>query len=86
MKNNSLIPKLGCGQCSVIFAEVNTGIVLTPEGKYHIGQTDCFLMFNSVDEALAFTRSYIEQHPEIKCSIYDENGNHIKLIKKQMGG
>lgn len=32
MKEDPLIPTLNHGQRSVVFSEVNTGILLTPEG------------------------------------------------------
>ena len=83
MKTRALVPKLDRGQCSVIFAEVNTGIVLTPEGERHIGQAECYSVFNSEDEATAFAQAYVEKHPTIECSIYDGNGNHMKLFRKQ---
>jgi hypothetical protein len=75
------VPKLKNRQCSVIFAEVNTGIVLTPAGERHVGQAECYSIFNSVEEALAFAQTYVERHPTVECSIYDENGTHLKLIK-----
>jgi hypothetical protein len=83
MKKETLIPKLDRGQRSVVFAEVNTGILLTPEGKWHTGQAKCYRVFNSEDEAATFAQAYIEQHPTIECSIRDENGNHIKFFRKQ---
>jgi hypothetical protein len=83
MKKENLTPKLKQGQCSVVFAEVNTGILLTPEGERHIGQAKCYKSFNSEDEATVFAQCYVKQHPTVECSVRDENGNHIKFVRKE---
>jgi hypothetical protein len=80
--NNYLMPKLETGQRSVIFAETQTGILLTPEGQRHIGQGEFYKVFNSEDEATAFAEAYVAKHPAIECSIRDENGEHLKLFRK----
>ena len=85
MKKEPLIPKLDRGQRSVVFAEVNTGILLTPEGERHRGQEKFYRVFNSEDEATSFAQAYVEQHPTIECSIQDENGNHVKFLRKKQG-
>ena len=80
---NSFIPKLTSGQRAVIFAEVDTGILLTPAGQRHTGVETCYKIFNSEEEAVVFAKIYVEEHPKIECSIRDENGNHIKFVTKQ---
>jgi hypothetical protein len=82
MNSKSLIPKLTSGQRAVIFAEVDTGILLTPDGQRHTGVETCYKLFNSEEEALSFAKAYVEEHPKIECSIRDENGNHIRFISK----
>ncbi len=83
MKKQSLLPKLDRGQRSVVFAEVETGILLTAEGERHVGQAKCYRVFNSEGEAIAFAQTYVERHPTIECSIRDENGSHLKFLRKQ---
>jgi hypothetical protein len=83
MKEKSLIPKLKTGQRAIVFAEANTGILLTPQGERHIGQAPCYKVLDSEDEATAFARAYVDQHPTIECSIRDEDGKHLQFIRKQ---
>jgi hypothetical protein len=86
MKQESLIPKLEAGQRAVLFAERNTGILLLPTGERHVGQADCYRVFNSEDEAVAFAHAYLEQNPSIESSIRDENGNPVRLVRKESRG
>ena len=83
MNDKFSIPKLNCGQRSIVFAETSTGILLTPNGERHIGQEECYTVFDSEEEATAFARRFVEEHPAIECSIRDENGNHIKFLRKE---
>lgn len=83
MSEPLLIPKLAPGQRSVVFAEVSTGILLTFEGKRNINSTVYYRVFNSEQEAIAFAREYVEQHPAVECSIRDEEGEHIMFLRKE---
>ena len=83
MNQNSLIPKLKTGQRSVVFAEINTGILLTFRGERYTGQAACYRIFNSESEAIAFARVYIGQHPKTECSIRDEEGKHLQFIRNE---
>jgi hypothetical protein len=83
MKKPDLIPKLAQGQRSVVFAEKNTGILLTPQGERHVGQAQCYRVFDSEVEALAFAQTYVEQHAAVECSIRDEDGKHIIFVRKE---
>src|SRR5439155_1006027 len=73
--------KLAVGKRSVIFAEVSTGKLLTPDGDLYIGQSRCYQIFDSEEEAMVFAQAHVEQHPEVECSIRDENGKHIRFLR-----
>jgi hypothetical protein len=64
-----------------MFAEVNTGIILTPEGVRHIGQENYYLVFETENDATVFAESYVQHHPLTECLLRDENGNHIRFIR-----
>ena len=86
MNERSLIPKFKTGQHSVVFTEVNTGILLTPQGERHTGQAPCYQVFNSKEEAVAFARAYVDEHPAIECSIrrWKALAIHPKAKMKQL--
>lgn len=83
MSKHSLIPKLAPGQCSVVFADANTGILLTPEGEWHIGPVARYRVFNSEQEATAFAREHVEQYQAVECSIRNEDGEHMRFVRKE---
>jgi hypothetical protein len=75
--------RLNKGRFSVISAETKTGIILTLDGKRHLGKQDDFhSVFNSIAEAESFAKNKVNTNPDIECSIRDESGEQIKLIKK----
>ena len=74
------IPKLMTGQVSVIFTEAKTGILLNTQGSYYLGQGEFFVIFASESEALLFANSHILNHPEVECSIRNEDGLHLRFV------
>jgi hypothetical protein len=81
MKTGPSLPRLIAGKRSVIFADISTGILLTPEGERYIGEGKFFILLNTNDEATVFAQSYVQKHPLIECSIRDENGDQIRTVR-----
>ena len=74
-------PTLAQGQYGIGFAEVMTGIVLQTNGERYNGSGDCFVVFNSLQEAKKFAEKKVAETPSIECSIYDDKGVHFECIK-----
>ena len=71
------LPLLKEGQVAVVQSEVDTGIVLTPEGQRHLGEGEWFLVFDSIEEAQEFAMSVVLDKPEVECGLYDFKGNYL---------
>jgi hypothetical protein len=65
----------------VTIAEFSTGIVLTPDGTWFLGDGEPRLKFESEMEARAFARHYFEQHPNHECLVTDESGHQIEMLR-----
>ena len=78
-----MILKLDPGQRAIVFAEVKTGIVLNAKGERDSGLNMYYRVFDSEQEAIAFAQDYIDQNPEIECSIRNENGEHLMFLRKE---
>jgi hypothetical protein len=79
---NAKIPKLQKGEFSIIFADVKTGKLLDLNDKWFLGVGDFFVIFKSFEEAESFAKNKINANPEVECSIHDENGIQVKLVRK----
>jgi hypothetical protein len=79
---NENIFKLRQGQYSVFLVEANTGIVLSQDGSYYCGRGKQYEIFDSLSEAEAFAKLQVFARPGIECSIRDQNGDHIKFVRK----
>lgn len=76
------IPKLAADQMSVMFSEVNTGIVVCSNGERFIGEGEYYKIFDNEVDATAFSQSYVAKYPSIECSIRDKDGNFVKTIQR----
>jgi hypothetical protein len=74
-------PKNEFQDFTVVFAEVNTGIVVTPEGERCMDRTLPRMTFKTHSEAESFARVYVQKRPTIECSIRDSRGVHLKFIR-----
>jgi hypothetical protein len=73
-------PKIKLGQYVVGQCEVMTGIVLTLEGKRHLGSGETWLIFDSFDEAKTYSNQKVLDFPEIECNIYNHLNDHVLKI------
>ena len=85
MKEKFELPKLDNNQCSVTFAELNAGILLTPDGERYVGKVKYYRTFDSEAEASAFAKEYVKHNPLVECSIRDKDGRHIKMVVYEKG-
>lgn len=77
------IPKLTQPQCSVLQAELSTGIVLTTDGKRRIESESPFiLIFDSFEDAKQFSKEKIIENPSFECNVYDYQGNFVERTYK----
>jgi hypothetical protein len=74
------IPKLDVGKCAVIFAEKDTGILLTTGGNRYLGVGEFYRVFDPEREAEHFARSYARSNPKVECSIRDRKGGHLRYV------
>jgi hypothetical protein len=68
------------GQIAVVQAELNTGIVITPDGHRHLGSGEAFRAFGSLAAAPAFAHSVVAANPQVECGLYDCTGTHMERI------
>ena len=79
------IPQLNEPQCSIVQAEIATGIILTVEGQRYDKETDepFILIFNSLDEAKSFSEKKVIENPNLECNIYNFSANFIEVVFEQ---
>lgn len=70
-------PDLRFGQYAVIHAELATGIVLNLDGNRCLGTREAWLIFDSIEEAKAYSNQKILNSPEVECNIYNHLKEHI---------
>lgn len=68
------------GQVAVVQAERSTGIVLTPDGRRHVGSGHAFRAFESLESARVFAQGVVDAKPEIECGLYDCTGSNLERI------
>ena len=68
----------------VTFAEPATGIVTTPEGQRALGAA-AFERFESMWEALAAVRSYLESHPDHEAWVGSSVSSHRIVLPSGVG-
>lgn len=73
-------PKIRLGQYAVLQAELATGIVLKLNGERRLGLGKAWLIFDSLNEAIACSNQKILDSPEIECNIYNHLHEHISTI------
>lgn len=68
------------GQVAVVQAELDTGIVLSPDSERYLGLGEAFRTFDSLAGARGFAQSVVAAKPEVECGLYDSSGAHIERI------
>jgi hypothetical protein len=82
---DSMTPKAKPGQYSIVFAEVKTGKVCTSDGKpFRKDQGEYYTVFDSLENAQQFARSYVDGFPDLECSVYDSTGKHLESVRNAM--
>lgn len=74
-------PKLEENKCSVLIAEYATGHVFKKDLTLFLTgdkEQDVFLIFDNFYNAETFALNFIKSKPEFECSIYNNNGQHLK--------
>ena len=77
------LPKLESGKCAVVFAEKTTGVLLTTNGRYYLGEGEFYRVFDSEREADAFALAYVQSNPSVECSIRDSEGRHLRFVNHE---
>lgn len=74
-------PVLEENECSVLIAEYATGNVLKKDlTLFFKGGTEeeVYQIFENFYDAELFVLNFIKSKPEFECSIYNQNGEHLK--------
>ncbi len=77
------IPKLEANKCSVLIAEYATGHVFKKDLTLFLNGDDeqeVFKLFDNFYEANSYILNFIKANPEFECSIFNDNGEHLKTI------
>ncbi len=82
MKQKISIPILRDGQCSVFFAEINTGILLDSRMARDTDNTLYHQVFDTEGVAIAFAKAFVDKNPAIECALRDASGNHLMFVRK----
>jgi len=83
MSNNIQFPKINNTQVAVLFAELNTGIILNHEFKRHIDPSeDPYFIFETISEAETFCEQVISDRVSIEFHIYDNKETRLKSGQK----
>ena len=72
-------PKLQDGQFSVLLVDINTSIVLKPNGEKRLGEGEVFLTFENYLEADNFIKSKIKNNQELELALYNSNGEIVSV-------
>ena len=77
-------PELRDGQHAVVAAEVQTGIVLSLDGKW--GRMDelaqCWRVFDSFAAAREFAVAEVAKNPSVEFCIYDRKDHPVERIAR----
>ncbi|GAB3025610.1 hypothetical protein GCM10027051_32960 [Niabella terrae] len=76
-------PKLEENKCSILIAEYATGHVLKKDLTLFLNgdnEQEVFKLFDNFSDAQHFVLNFVKGKPEFECSIYDQNGMHLKTF------
>jgi hypothetical protein len=77
-------PELREGQRAVITAEASTGIVLTLDGQWRLGDSgEAWRVFESLADARAFATAEVRARPAIECGIYDSEHRPVQRVRHE---
>ena len=74
-------PKLEENKCSVLIAEYATGHVFKKDLTLFLkgdNEQEVYQLFDNFNKAETFVLNFIKSKPEFECSIYNNNGEHLK--------
>ncbi len=76
--------KIETGQYYVVLAEINTGIIVSLDGKRSYSSLNEVPneIFSSLNEAEQFSQKKISELPDIECNIYNDKSERVKVIVK----
>ncbi len=70
----------------VVFADINTGIILDLENNYQLeGPESSCLYFKTYEDALSFSKKKIVLSPEIECIIMDNENVPLHTERNEAG-
>jgi hypothetical protein len=77
------IPKLNPMQCSVIQAELKTGILLNIDGERHRKDLNqpYILIFSSFEDAKVFCERKVKENTNTECCIYNHLAEFVEVIR-----
>lgn len=75
-------PLLNKGNYSVLSSELNTGIILTIDGEYFLGEGKTYLKFESINSVEEFIRESLILNPDREYTVYDYEGNFVFIETK----
>lgn len=67
----------------VIHAEVQTGIVVDPEGNRLLGADALGIEFDSEEDARVYAQCRIKVRPDIECAIQSASGDTIDVLRNE---
>lgn len=70
----------------VVQTEVQTGILLTVDGKRSLDGRIDVVPANSLEDARRIAKVIVEKKPQVECSIRDYRGIHIEFVRKDISG
>ena len=74
-------PKLEENKCSVLIAEYATGHVFKKDLTLFLkgdNEKEVYQLFDNFHNAENFALNFINSKPEFECTIYNDNGEHLK--------
>ncbi len=76
-------PSINKNQFAVLLADRNTGHVLDIDSKLKINDSQrAYVIFDSLQEAILYTREKVISNREIECAIFDSLNNLFLRVDK----
>lgn len=69
------------GQYYIVFAESDTGIVVTLDGARNVNSDTPYIVFDCFEDAEKHANQKVSEMPYIDCNIYNDKSEFIKVIR-----
>lgn len=76
---------VGSGKYYVVLAEVDTGIVLTLDGKRNLSGKTQYEVFDCIEDAEDYSYIKTKEISNVECNIYDDKSQRVRVIQDKSG-